>query len=97
LCRANRRVFSDKDRQRRTVAVIGNGIIGHGVAQVFGTAGIGVVMIWPQPAAFVSLKGANEALENAIGEIRDAAYEPDTTLATLKRPIAPNPCDRAQR
>ena len=41
--------------------------------------------------------GRNEALENAIGEIRDAAYEPDTTLATLKRHIAPNPCDRAQR
>jgi hypothetical protein len=43
------------------------------------------------------LEGRNEALENAIGEIRDAAYEPDTTLATLKRHIAPNPCDRAQR
>jgi threonine dehydrogenase-like Zn-dependent dehydrogenase len=43
--RANRIGLSGKDRQRRTVAVIGNGIIGHGVAQVFGMAGIGVVMI----------------------------------------------------
>jgi hypothetical protein len=52
--------FSDEDRQRRTVAMIGNGIIGHGVAQVFGMAGIGGRDDWPQPSAFVSLKGATK-------------------------------------
>ena len=31
------------------------------------------------------LEGRNEALGNAIGEIRDAAYELDTTLTTLRR------------
>jgi 3-hydroxyacyl-CoA dehydrogenase len=73
-----------KDRQRRTVAVTGNGIVGHGVAQVFGMAGIGVVMIG-HSRRIRELEGRNEALGNAIGEIRDAAYELDTTLTTLRR------------
>ena len=34
-----------------TVAVIGNGIIGHGVAQVFAAAGRSVVMIGRSPAS----------------------------------------------
>jgi 3-hydroxyacyl-CoA dehydrogenase len=73
-----------KDRQRRTVAVTGNGIVGHGVPQVFGMAGIGVVMIG-HSRRIRELEGRNEALGNAIGEIRDAAYELDTTLTTLRR------------
>lgn len=43
----------------RTVAVLGNGIIGHGVAQVFAAAGRSVVMIGRDPAS----------LERAVGRI----------------------------
>ena len=32
-----------------TVAVIGNGIIGHGIAQIFAAAGTKVVMIGREP------------------------------------------------
>lgn len=46
----------------KTLAVIGNGIIGHGVAQVFAAAGTNVVMI-----------GRNEeSLKKALGNIRSS-------------------------
>jgi hypothetical protein len=67
---------SDKDRQCKTVAVIGNGIIGHGVAQVFGMAGIGVVMIGAATGRIRELEGRNKALENAIGELEMRPMSP---------------------
>jgi len=51
--------------QCSTVAVIGNGIIGHGVAQVFGMAGIGVVMIGRGEA---SLSAAREKIRASLGD-----------------------------
>ena len=45
-------------RSLKTVAIIGNGIIGHGMAQIFASAGRGVVMIGrvagPGPAWAIS-------------------------------------------
>ena len=50
-----------------TVAVIGNGIIGHGVAQVFATAGLDVVLVGR----------SDESLARALGNVRSslAAFE----------------------
>ena len=47
------------------VGVIGNGIIGHGVAQVFAMAGIGVVMIGRREA---SLAAAREKIRASLGD-----------------------------
>jgi 3-hydroxybutyryl-CoA dehydrogenase len=52
-------------RQCSTVAVIGNGIIGHGVAQVFAMAGIQVVMIGRQVA---SLSAAHKRIQTSLAE-----------------------------
>src|SRR5438105_9506863 len=48
-----------------TVAVIGNGIIGHGVAQVFAMAGIPVVMIGRREA---SLAEARDKIRASLGD-----------------------------
>ncbi len=49
---------------RIPVAVIGNGIIGHGVAQIFATAGHPVVMIGRNAA---SLAKAMENIRASLG------------------------------
>jgi 3-hydroxyacyl-CoA dehydrogenase len=49
----------------QTVAVIGNGIIGHGVAQVFAAAGTAVRLVGRHPAS----------LEAAMGRIRESLGE----------------------
>lgn len=49
----------------KTVAVIGNGIIGHGVAQVFAAAGVGVVMIGRSDE---SLKAAMAKIRASLGD-----------------------------
>ena len=52
---------------RITVAVIGNGIIGHGVAQVFAMAGKTVITDWPRPAT------ASRARRNIRASLADFA------------------------
>lgn len=52
-------------RSLDTVAVVGNGIIGHGVAQVFAMAGSNVVMIGRKAA---SLRHAVRKIETSLGE-----------------------------
>jgi len=53
------------DLKLRTVAVIGNGIIGHGIAEVFASSGTNVILI-----------GRNEdSLARAIGRIKDSLEE----------------------
>ena len=47
----------------QTVAVLGNGIIGHGIAQVFAAAGRSVVMIGRDPA---SLERATERIASSL-------------------------------
>src|SRR5690348_2069978 len=70
--------------QCSTVAVIGNGIIGHGVAQVFAMAGIRVVMIGRQQA---SLSAARDKIRSSLGDfvahglIQDA--DPEGVLARI--------------
>ncbi|MFO1089918.1 MAG: 3-hydroxyacyl-CoA dehydrogenase family protein [Hyphomicrobiales bacterium] len=49
----------------KTVAVLGNGIIGHGIAQVFATAGVDVVMIG---RAKPSLNRAMKNIEKSLGD-----------------------------
>src|SRR5439155_11210364 len=71
--------------QCSTVAVIGNGIIGHGVAQVFAMAGMGVVMIGRQEA---SLAAARTKIRASLGDftihglIKDT--EPEGVLARIR-------------
>ena len=48
-----------------TVAIIGNGIIGHGMAQIFAMAGKNVVMIGRNKA---SLAKALKKIEASLGE-----------------------------
>jgi 3-hydroxybutyryl-CoA dehydrogenase len=49
----------------QTVAIVGNGLIGHGVAQVFAAAGVGVRLIGRRP----------ESLEAALAKIRESLGE----------------------
>ena len=53
---------------RIPVAVIGNGIIGHGVAQIFAAAGHPVVLIGRSPA---SLAKAMENIRASLGEFQE--------------------------
>lgn len=48
-----------------TVAVVGNGIIGHGIAQVFASSGRSVVMIGRDPD---SLARATARIAASLGE-----------------------------
>ncbi len=52
-------------RALKTVAVIGNGIIGHGIAQIFAAAGKDVVMIGRDPE---SLERAKEKIAASLGD-----------------------------
>lgn len=54
----------------QTVAVIGNGIIGHGIAQVFAAAGKNVVMVGRDPESLAKAKGR---IERSFGDL--AAHE----------------------
>ncbi len=65
---------------RIPVAVIGNGIIGHGVAQIFATAGHSVVMIGRSPA---SLAKAMENVRASLAEFQahKLLTEPIETIA----------------
>lgn len=66
-----------------TVAVIGNGIIGHGVAQVFAASGRSVVMIGRSPA---SLARALERIAASLAEFaRHELIEPDAIPGILGR------------
>jgi 3-hydroxybutyryl-CoA dehydrogenase len=51
----------------QAVAIIGNGLIGHGVAQVFAASGVGVRLIGRRP----------ESLEAAVAKIRESLGEFD--------------------
>ena len=63
--RAIRIGFSDKDRQRRTVAVIDNGIIGHGVAQASGQPGRGAWTVGRSQSNQRSAQAFNSAMAGA--------------------------------
>src|SRR5262245_14872621 len=69
---------------RITVAVIGNGIIGHGVSQVFAAAGHPVIMLGRDPA---SLANAADNIRASLAEFaahRLLTDEPDTVLGRIR-------------
>jgi 3-hydroxybutyryl-CoA dehydrogenase len=67
---------------RTPVSVIGNGIIGHGVAQIFATAGHPVVMIGRSPA---SLAKALDNIRMSLGEFADHRLLSETADQILAR------------
>ncbi len=67
----------------QTVAVIGNGIIGHGVAQVFAAAGLQVRLLGRRPA---SLEAAIAKIRESLGEFgRRGLSKPGEAEAALAR------------
>ena len=73
----------------RLVAVIGNGIIGHGVAEVFASAGINVVMIGRSTESLAHALGRIEASLNGFvaHELVRAEDVPAPTSTMRRRPI----------
>lgn len=71
----------------RTVAVIGNGIIGHGIAQVFATAGIGVVMIG---RAKPSLNRAMKNIEKSLGDFAAHKLVPKRQIPVILKRVCPS-------
>lgn len=70
-------------RSLKTVAVIGNGIIGHGVAQVFAAAGKNAIMIGRSKA---SLAKACRKIEASLGDFaRHGLMPPREIPAIMKR------------
>jgi 3-hydroxybutyryl-CoA dehydrogenase len=72
---------------RITVAVIGNGIIGHGVSQVFAAAGHPVIMIGREPA---SLAKATDNIRASLAEFaahRLLTDQPDAVLDRIRTSV----------
>jgi 3-hydroxybutyryl-CoA dehydrogenase len=68
-----------------TVAVIGNGIIGHGIAQIFATAGKDVVMIGRSAESLEAAKARiRKSLDDFIAHELLRSPEADAALARIK-------------
>jgi len=59
--------------ETRTIAIIGAGLMGHGIAQVFAVAGHGVRITDPQPAALGAVRAKIEANLRDLGLDLEAA------------------------
>ncbi len=71
----------------QTVAVIGNGIIGHGITQVFAAAGKHVVLIGRDPA---SLARALAKIEGSLGDFASHGLIERSDIATILGRITPS-------
>jgi len=68
------------DRKLNTVAVIGNGIIGHGIAQVFASSGVAVLLVGRSET---SLAQALARIETSLAAFADRGLLPDTPPAAV--------------
>jgi len=72
---------------RITVAVIGNGIIGHGISQVFAAAGHPVIMIGRDPA---NVAKAVDNIRASLAEFaahRLLSDQPDAVLGRIRTSV----------
>jgi len=74
----------DPARELKTVAVIGNGLMGHGISQVFAAAGKAVLMIGRNPERLREAMGKIEAsLDQFVAEAVLSADEARAALARV--------------
>ncbi|MFT3987548.1 3-hydroxyacyl-CoA dehydrogenase family protein [Aestuariivirga sp.] len=69
-----------------TVAVIGNGIIGHGIAQIFASAGKRVIMVGRNEA---SLAAAMEKIRASLGDFAQHGLVKEADIPTIAARITP--------
>ncbi|MGI5090229.1 NAD(P)-binding domain-containing protein [Treponema sp. OMZ 305] len=64
----------------KTIAVIGNGIIGHGIAELFAKAGYTVVLIGRNEA---SLNRALERIKTSLGEFAEEGLAAESDVSVI--------------
>lgn len=70
-------------REPETIAVVGNGIIGHGIAQIFAMAGVNVVLIGKSET---SLAAAREKIKTSLAQfVAHELLSPDEASAVPER------------